>query len=72
LVFLAFSLFILGVEHLEGGGQHLSLRSEGASIKFFKFSPNIRVTLGEKISHKELLTICGFWVNVGVLLKSPG
>jgi hypothetical protein len=34
LEFLAFSLFILGVEHLEGGGQHLGLRSEGASIKF--------------------------------------
>jgi hypothetical protein len=71
LVFLAFSLFIPGVEHLEGSGQHLGLRSEGASIEFFKFSPNVRVTLGE-ISHKELLTVCGFWVNVGVLLKSPG
>jgi hypothetical protein len=33
-VFLAFSLFIQGVEHLEGSGQHLGLRSEEASIEF--------------------------------------
>jgi hypothetical protein len=62
----------MGVEHLEGGCQHLGLRSEGASIKFFKFYLNVGVTLGEKISHKELFTVCGFRVNVGVLLESPG
>jgi hypothetical protein len=60
------------VEHLEGSCQYLSLRSEGASIEFFKFFPNVGIALGEKISYKELSTICRFRVKVGVLLESPG